>query len=816
MQRVVITGLGICSAVGNSVPEVLNSLRQARSGLKPYRCAEAPNLHTRYAGTDDDFAPESSFAKSYIDRWDRGTLLAAHAASEALTHSQLPKSVIHSARMGLATGASGSGQFQPTKSNPFAGARIPYLAAKIIHSHNTPYFQTNELGRYFQIHGPLVSACSASAGSGVAITIAMRWIQHGLVDCALAGGGEGLLPLNIIGFDLLGLLSRDPCSPFSRSEGMSMGEGAGFVVLESFESATRRGAPILAELFGSGITSDAFDAIQFDPSGDGIRRALKQALNDGELRPQDIDWIRASGAGGSSQDASELAAIKSAFGNHYPVICSLEPTFGHTNGAGPAMGLVAGVACQNANLIPATLNFDTAKQREAYDFVPNVPWSTSTQAFASTTAAFGGTNIVLVAGKPKVQHVPHASNDDAVVISGIGLVSPVGCGRRELLPRLMDGPSGITAIDRWENVHSNIRHAGFVQGFDARKILPSLRLRGADLLTQYAAAAVKLAIEDSDLRVQRDSDGEIGLACAISRTSGDTLSKLFDSLEGAWDTLAVSKALLRKGRFLIASQLANWFGFKSFNATISDGLGCGYSALAAAWHQLRSQPELNAVMVLAADELSHSSVRLSESLRMAATDGEPMAPYESDSAGMVHGEGAVALVLERASHAQARGARPMAMISSLVQTFDAIPLQHCSENEPWLQQEASGEWLAHAIEKALENSQCPLSDISSVFGNGCGVPAYDARELKAIRRVLPDVQQVQTVNRQTGVLESACGLLAIASACQVLETSTSRKRSSATSSGNASVAEQHPASALIVGSSDAGRNTAIVVSSFDS
>ncbi len=148
------------------------------------------------------------------------------------------------------------------------------------------------------------------------------------------------------------------------------GEGAGFVTLERYESAVARGAPILAQLHGFGVTSDAFDAIQFDPSGDGIRRALETALRDSQLTPSDIDWIRASGAGGASQDASEIAAIGGAFGTHKPTVTSLESTMGHTNGAGPAMGLVSCVSCQQAELMPATLNFVDELSSHAYTSYP--------------------------------------------------------------------------------------------------------------------------------------------------------------------------------------------------------------------------------------------------------------------------------------------------------------------------------------------------------------------------------------------------------------------------------------------------------------
>ncbi len=654
-NRIVITGAGICSAVGTSVTEVLDSLRSARSGLKPYHCEKAPNLTTRYAGTIQDL-PER-FDEFLTGRWDRGTLLAAHAATEALVASQVNISRLSPTRIGLATGASGSGQFNPADGNPFQQPAIDALTAKIVMHHNTPGFQTDELASHFGIHGPLITVSSASAGSGIAIGVAMRWLQTGQADFVLAGGGEGLLPLNIIGFDLLGLLDKEPCSPFSRSQGMSMGEGAGFVTLERYDSAIARRAPILAQLHGFAVTSDAFDAIQFDPSGDGIRRALESALRDSHLQPQAITWIRASGAGGASQDASELAAIKTAFGDQRPIVSSTESTLGHTNGAGPAMGLVTCVGCQQASLLPATLNFTPEHAAEGFDFVPNQPRVQEIKHFVSTTAAFGGTNVVLVGGQVR-EPIEAETNRDSIVISGLGLVTPKGCGSRELAWQLLQGECPWSDLSGLEEGAGNVRQAGLVKDFEPRKLLSSLRLRGVDQLTQYAAAAAKLAMQDANLNPKSQGD-RVGIVSGISRASGQSLLKLFDALQESWASLAVSKALLRKGRFLVASQLANWFGCKGFNATVTDGFGVSLSALVAAANQLQMSPDLDAVVVVAADEISPISLRMWQALGcMSSQPAEAWQLYDDQADGMIAGEGAVALVLQRQADVQISGHQP--------------------------------------------------------------------------------------------------------------------------------------------------------------
>ena len=804
-NRIVITGVGICCAVGNSVAEVLQSLRSARSGLKPYHCEKAPNLISRFAGTITELP--NPFEQHLLDRWDRGTLLAAHAASEALAASRVDRKQLASHRIGLATGASGSGQFNPSDDNPFEQPAIDALMAKIVMQHNVPCFQTDELARHFGVHGPLITVSSASAGSGIAIGIAMRWLQTGQADFVLAGGGEGLLPLNIIGFDSLGLLDSEPCSPFSRSQGMSMGEGAGFVTLERYDSAIARGAPILAQLHGFAVTSDAFDAIQFDPSGDGIRRALEAALRDSRLTPTDIDWIRASGAGGASQDASELAAIGSAFGSHQPTVTSLESTMGHTNGAGPAMGLVSCVSCQQAELMPATLNFVDELSSSGYDFVPNHPRTQSVDNFLSTTAAFGGTNVVLVGGRPREDR-RQRQPVEPIVITGMGLVTPLGCGQRDIATQLLQQTCQWSDLSRFGDIETNVRQVALVKNFEPRKLLSSLRLRGVDQLTQFAAAATKLALHDAELSASQLSD-QVGIVSAIARPSGESLGKLFNALQDSWASLAVSKALLRKGRFLIASQLANWFGCKGFSATITDGLGASLAALVAAANQLQNSPDLKAVIVVASDEVSPTSLRMWEALQcMSTAEGGAWSPYDHASQGMLVGEGAVAIILERASEATARGRVPIAEVAGFAQTYDATEVRSPHRENIWLQADPTGQWLARALGQSLERADCSIHDIGMVIGNGCGVAEYDDRERSALHQVFGDSLQLESVNRNVGVLESASGLLGIAAAASHVQQHTAAGSCAGEPRGNTLAA---PPAVMVCTTSETGRNTCAIV-----
>ncbi len=357
---------------------------------------------------------------------------------------------------------------------------------------------------------------------------------------------------------------------------------------------------------------------------------MDTAIRESQLVPADIDWIRASGAGGASQDASELVAIATSFGSHKPIVTSLESTMGHTNGAGPAMGLVSCVSCLQADLMPGTLNFVSELSSHEFDFAPNQPREQRVNTFLSTTAAFGGTNVVLVGGRPREINRAQPSHE-SIVISGMGLVTPLGCGQQDVAARLLQETC------QWSNLATDadtLAHSvGLVKDFEPRKLLSSLRLRGVDPLTQFAAAATKLALQDANIKATSISE-QIGIVSAIARPSGDSLGKLFSALQESWASLAVSKALLRKGRFLVASQLANWFGCKGFTATITDGLGASLGALMAAANQLRNSTDLKAVIVVAADEVSASGLRMWRALNcMSRTDADSWSPYDPHAQG---------------------------------------------------------------------------------------------------------------------------------------------------------------------------------------
>lgn len=808
--RIAVTGSGICSAIGNSTRAVVENLLAGRSGIVPYNGDGNERMVSKFAALDTDFVLDARFEPELKHWWDRATQMAAVAAADAVAQSGILQAALPRQRIGMAVGVSGAGQFSPSRDSQVYVEKPSFEVAQLLQRRNVPHFQLYQIARWLQINGPMTCVCSASAGSGIAIGNASRWLISRKADAVVAGGGEAIQLLNFLGFDTLGLLSSKPCSPFSDCDGMTMGEGAAYVVLERYEDAVRRQANILGCLLGFAVTSDAFDQILFDPTGDGIRRAMKAAIADANMQASDVEWIRASGAGGKDQDASEIMAIRAVFGEQPPTVTSTEANFGHCNGAGPAMGFAAALAVQQEESIPPTLNY-TVETFPGVDFVPGEAKKKVAKCFLSTTAAFGGANVVLVGSRNAPSVAPRET--DEVVISGMGIVSGFGCAGADFASLIGETTTYIGPIDRKNLALPDVDHAALVKNFSFRREVPSVQSRGVDLLTQYAAASVRKALTEAENAAAKFDSRRLGVVTGLTSSSGTMLEKLMSEIQGPWATPTVGRTLLNKGRFLVASRLANWFGCKGYNATHSGGIGCGQVALNQAFEQLRQSPELDAIVVVAADEVSRIHMLLASTLGWLAKSNQSMLPYDPMSHGMILGEGAVAVVLERKSSILKRGGKALATIDSAACSLDNLPFASSYQNgmQPQFQQRADAACLEFAVRDCFSRSTLGTDAVDLVLGLGLGIPAVDAREEAVVGRVFTNELAFGSVSSLTGARLSSGALfnlcLAVAAmnsseACEVINRTVLRPKRKPI---------QQPKSATLLGTSEDGHNIVTLV-----
>jgi nodulation protein E len=398
MNRVAITGLGIVCAMGQSPDEVWNSLANGDSGIAPLADPGDPPYRFRNAAAAQSFLPLSHFDEKELSFIDRFSQFAAVAARQAVRQSGLEFSPQLATRTAVITGSSVGGQFAQEEgyrnlfryNNPrTAPLTIPRTMAN---------GGASRISLEHGIKGPTYTISTACSSANHAIGQAFWMIRGGQVTAALAGGSEAVFAEGLLrAWEALRVVSPDTCRPFSKNRrGLILGEGGAMLVLENWDHARARGAPILAEICGFGMTSDAHHITQ--PSVEGPASAMQNALIDATLSPEAVGYINAHGTGTAANDATETSAVRHAFGPHANrlLVSSTKSMHGHALGAAGAIEAVATILALRNQLIPPTANFTEADPACDLDVVPNTARRAAVEYALSNSFAFGGLNAVLL------------------------------------------------------------------------------------------------------------------------------------------------------------------------------------------------------------------------------------------------------------------------------------------------------------------------------------------------------------------------------------------------------------------------------------
>lgn len=404
MERVVITGIGAVTPLGNSVPDYWDGLKNGKNGIGRITSFDTDGYKAFVAGEVRDFDPTDFLEKKEAAHMDRNCHFALAAAKEAFAQSGLMESGIDPFRVGayISSGIGGLHVFEaeheklltkgPRRISPFC---IPMLIANMAAAH---------VSMAHGLKGTSYAPVSACASSTHAIGEAMRAIRHGYLDAAVAGGAEACItPVAVAGFANMHALTgnADPdtaCRPFDADrDGFVMGEGAGVLVLESLTHAQKRGAVILAEIAGYGSTSDAYHITSPDPTGEGPARAMQLAMEDAGLKPEEITYINAHGTSTPINDAAETTAIKMALGEAADQlkVSSTKSMVGHLLGAAGAVEAIACVKAIEEGIVPPTIHLAQPGEGCDLDYVPNQAVSCEVSAALSNSLGFGGHNATI-------------------------------------------------------------------------------------------------------------------------------------------------------------------------------------------------------------------------------------------------------------------------------------------------------------------------------------------------------------------------------------------------------------------------------------
>jgi nodulation protein E len=394
MRRVVITGMGTVNALGQDARATMAALAAGRSAIAALDLRDATRLSIRIGASVRDWRAEERFSPRELLLYDRATQFAVAAGAEAMAGAGLERAAIPDARAGVILGTAGGGLQSAEESYRavFEAGRDrvhPFTVPRLMHN-----AAASALSIRWGLGGPSFTVASACASSNHAIGLAFQMIRAGAADLMLAGGAEAMLSFGgIKAWEGLRVLSPDGCRPFCATRsGMVMGEGAAVFVLETREGALARGAPVLAEIAGFGMTSDAADMVV--PKPEGAVAAMRAALDDAGLSSRGIDHINAHGTGTAANDRSEAAAINAVF-ETCPPVTSTKSLHGHCIGAAGAVELVACILALRDGTIAPIAGHEAVDPECRLDLVTGQARKAKIDALLSNAFAFGGMNAVL-------------------------------------------------------------------------------------------------------------------------------------------------------------------------------------------------------------------------------------------------------------------------------------------------------------------------------------------------------------------------------------------------------------------------------------
>ena len=403
MRRVAITGAGTINPLGHDVVQTYAAMQAGDCAIGPLTCRDLDRLSVQIGAEVRGFDPDAHFSRSARTLLDRFSQFALVAGREAMVQSGLSAPGLAlsgdmACRAGVVLGTAGGGNTTVDENY-----RTVYEAGKNrVHPFVVPRLMHNaataQLAMEFGLKGPSYTVSTACASANHAMGQAFHLIRGGAADVMMTGGSEAMLCFGgIKAWEGLRVMAQDTCRPFSRDRsGMVQGEGSAVFVFEDMDHALARGADILAEVAGFGMSSDASDIVM--PDIDGPSRAMRAALQDAGLPPDAVDYVNAHGTGTAANDRVEAQALRRVLGDHLDRIpvSSTKSMHGHLIGATSAVELLAGLMALREGVIAPTINFSEADPEIALDVVPNLARRGQVDVVMSNAFAFGGLNAVLI------------------------------------------------------------------------------------------------------------------------------------------------------------------------------------------------------------------------------------------------------------------------------------------------------------------------------------------------------------------------------------------------------------------------------------
>lgn len=739
-NRIVVTGLGVVSAIGSTTERTWNAATAGESGIGEIASLQTGWLGTRYAGEVRDLDLAQFLDEDEQRDLVRSAQLVIAASHEALDQSKLDLDAYDPYRIGLVLGTCQGSLAELNLHKP--------------HIIDAVHASCDALGRHLGLRGPRAMASTACSAGATALGMARDRLLAGDADVVITGGTDALTFFSLSGFAIMGALAPGPCAPYSRSDGLSLGEGAAVLVLEPLDGALERGAPILAELLGCGLSADAYHASAPDPSGRGAALAVKRALAQAGVTPEDVDYVNGHGTATPANDAMERKAMRIMFGDRAPRVpwSSTKSMIGHTLGAAGAIETGMCILATQNDMVPPTVNFGEGAEQD-FDFVPNTARRHPVEVAISNSYGFGGTNASVVVSKPGREVDPTLAPNHTAVVTGIGVVGPLGIGVDDWWAALAAGECAIGEISAFD--------AGGFLGAD----VPPLPTKGfahpgawrkMDMLARQCVASSRLAWRHAGIDLDPNDMENVAVLFGTNAGSMEH-TETFD--RGARQGAAKANPILFPNAVLnsAAGQVCMTLGLRGPTNTVTSGGVSGLVSLIQAL-DLIGQGEVDVALVLGGDSLYRTVVTAGGAIPgMLTTDC--VRPFDERASGTGLAGCGAAILLESTGHAEQRGAVAHARLQGWGMTSDASP-----DALP-----GSSSDFAAAMRLAVERSGLRSDDIGLVVAAASGVAISDRAEAQAIGEVVGSSTPVTAPKSLTGETLGGAGLVGAVTAMLALE-----------------------------------------------
>ena len=399
-KRVVITGIGVFCSIGKNALEFNQSLKEGKTGIGSITLFDTSKYPCKIGAEIRDYRPEKYFGKRELKRLSRTDQFGLIASEEAVNASGIHS--YSSEEIGVCLGAGAGGMFEAETYHRevlLKGRSKPSLLWPFI-----PSYTTDRIAEKFGFSGPKFTVTTACSSSATAIGYGADLIRSGKCKAVLCGGSESLSELTFGGFNSLKAMDPSPCKPFDQKRaGMSLGEGAGILILENFDEAVKRGVKIYAEFLGYGIGGEAYHITAPEPTGMREARVMRDALEESGIPSTEVDYINAHGTGTPLNDKVETLSIKNVFENRAVSIpvSSIKSMVGHCLGSAGAIEAIASILSLVHQFVPPTVNHQERDEDCDLDYVPGKSRDMEVKVVLSNSFAFGGNCTTLVFGKSK-------------------------------------------------------------------------------------------------------------------------------------------------------------------------------------------------------------------------------------------------------------------------------------------------------------------------------------------------------------------------------------------------------------------------------